>query len=66
MQLIAGNVGTYEGARDLIALGIDGVKVGIVRDRFARRRVVTGASGVPQITAILEAARAAKRKTASR
>ena len=29
MQLIAGNVATYEGARDLIALGIDGLKVGI-------------------------------------
>ena len=29
MQLIAGNVGTFEGARDLIALGIDGIKVGI-------------------------------------
>ncbi len=59
MQLIAGNVGTYEGAQDLIALGIDGIKVGIGPGSICTTRVVTGA-GVPQITAILEAARAAK------
>ena len=59
IQLIAGNVGTYEGARDLIALGLDGVKVGIGPGSICTTRVVTGA-GVPQITAILEAARAAK------
>jgi IMP dehydrogenase len=59
MQLIAGNVGTYEGARDLIALGLDGIKVGIGPGSICTTRVVTGA-GVPQITAILEAARAAK------
>jgi IMP dehydrogenase len=59
MQLIAGNVGTYEGARDLIALGIDGLKVGIGPGSICTTRVVTGA-GVPQITAILEAARASK------
>jgi IMP dehydrogenase len=59
MQLIAGNVGTFEGARDLIALGLDGIKVGIGPGSICTTRVVTGA-GVPQITAILEAARAAK------
>src|SRR5271169_4648607 len=59
MQLIAGNVGTYEGARDLIALGIDGIKVGIGPGSICTTRIVTGA-GVPQITAILEASRAAK------
>jgi IMP dehydrogenase len=59
MQLIAGNVGTYEGARDLIALGLDGIKVGIGPGSICTTRVVTGA-GVPQITAILEAARATK------
>jgi IMP dehydrogenase len=59
IQLIAGNVGTYEGARDLIALGLDGIKVGIGPGSICTTRVVTGA-GVPQITAILEAARAAK------
>ncbi len=59
MQLVAGNVGTYEGAKDLIALGIDGLKVGIGPGSICTTRVVTGA-GVPQITAILEAARATK------
>ena len=59
MQLVAGNVGTCEGAKDLIALGIDGLKVGIGPGSICTTRVVTGA-GVPQITAILEAARAAQ------
>jgi len=59
MPLLAGNVGTYEGAHDLIALGIDGLKVGIGPGSICTTRVVTGA-GMPQITAILEAARAAK------
>ena len=59
MPLLAGNVGTYEGARALIALGVDGLKVGIGPGSICTTRVVTGA-GMPQITAILEAARAAK------
>jgi IMP dehydrogenase len=59
MQLIAGNVATFEGAKDLIALGIDGLKVGIGPGSICTTRVVTGA-GVPQITAIMEAARAAE------
>ena len=59
VPLLAGNVGTFEGARDLIALGIDGLKVGIGPGSICTTRVVTGA-GMPQITAILEAARAAK------
>jgi IMP dehydrogenase len=59
MQIIAGNVATYEGAKDLIALGIDGLKVGIGPGSICTTRVVTGA-GVPQLTAIIEAARAAK------
>ena len=59
MQVVAGNVGTFEGARDLIALGIDGLKVGVGPGSICTTRVVTGA-GVPQLTAILEAARAAK------
>jgi len=59
MPLLAGNVGTYEGAHDLIALGIDGLKVGIGPGSICTTRVVTGA-GMPQITAILEAARAAR------
>ena len=59
MQIIAGNVATYEGAKDLIALGIDGLKVGIGPGSICTTRVVTGA-GVPQLTAIIEASRAAK------
>jgi IMP dehydrogenase len=59
MELLAGNVATAEGARDLIALGIDGLKVGIGPGSICTTRVVTGA-GVPQITAILDAYRAAQ------
>src|SRR5256886_11947277 len=59
MQLVAGNVATYEGAKELISLGIDGLKVGIGPGSICTTRAVTGA-GVPQLTAIMEAARAAK------
>jgi IMP dehydrogenase len=58
-QLIAGNVATYEGAKELISLGVDGLKVGIGPGSICTTRVVTGA-GVPQLTAIMEAARAAQ------
>jgi len=58
-QLITGNVGTYEGARELIALGVDGIKVGIGPGSICTTRVVSGA-GVPQITAISECARATR------
>jgi IMP dehydrogenase len=59
IQVIAGNVATYEGAKDLISLGIDGLKVGIGPGSICTTRVVTGA-GVPQLTAIIEASRAAE------
>src|ERR1700716_1542279 len=59
MQIIAGNVATYEGAKELISLGIDGLKVGIGPGSICTTRVVTGA-GVPQLTAIIEASRAAE------
>src|ERR1700676_756945 len=59
VQIIAGNVATFEAAKDLIALGIDGLKVGIGPGSICTTRVVTGA-GVPQITAIMESARAAQ------
>jgi IMP dehydrogenase len=59
VQIIAGNVATFEAAKDLLALGIDGLKVGIGPGSICTTRVVTGA-GVPQITAIMEAARAAQ------
>jgi IMP dehydrogenase len=58
-QLIAGNVATYDGAKELISLGVDGLKVGIGPGSICTTRVVTGA-GVPQLTAIMEAARAAQ------
>lgn len=61
VELVAGNVGTFEGARDLIDLGVDGIKVGIGPGSICTTRIVTGA-GVPQITAILECSRAARSK----
>jgi IMP dehydrogenase len=59
VQLITGNVATYEGAKELISLGVDGVKVGIGPGSICTTRVVSGA-GVPQITAISECARACR------
>jgi IMP dehydrogenase len=59
VQVIAGNVATYKGAKDLIGLGVDGVKVGIGPGSICTTRVVSGA-GVPQITAIAECAKATK------
>jgi len=60
VDLIAGNVATYQGADDLIRLGVDGLKVGIGPGSICTTRVVTGA-GVPQITAIGDCARAAQK-----
>ena len=54
-QLIAGNVATYEGAKALIKAGVDTVKVGIGPGSICTTRVVAGI-GVPQITAIYDAA----------
>jgi IMP dehydrogenase len=59
VQLIAGNIATYEGARALIALGVDGIKVGIGPGSICTTRVVSGA-GVPQITAIAECSKATR------
>ncbi len=59
MQVVAGNVATADGTRELISLGVDGLKVGIGPGSICTTRVVTGA-GVPQITAILECARVTK------
>ena len=55
-ELIAGNVATREGARDLVEAGADAVKVGIGPGSICTTRVVTGV-GVPQVSAILEAVR---------
>jgi IMP dehydrogenase len=59
VDLIAGNVATFEGARDLIELGADGIKVGIGPGSICTTRVVSGA-GVPQITAVAECSRATR------
>jgi len=59
VEVLTGNVASYEGTRDLIRLGVDGVKVGIGPGSICTTRVVSGA-GVPQITAIAECAKAAR------
>ncbi|WP_285907501.1 IMP dehydrogenase [Pseudodesulfovibrio pelocollis] len=59
IQLVGGNVATYEGAKALIEAGVDTVKVGIGPGSICTTRIVAGV-GVPQITAIMEAARAAR------
>ena len=58
VQVIAGNVATYDGARALIDAGADAVKVGIGPGSICTTRIVAGV-GVPQLTAISDAARAA-------
>src|SRR5262245_1714452 len=58
VDLIAGNVATYEGARDLIDAGADAIKVGIGPGSICTTRVISGV-GVPQLTAIAGAAKAA-------
>jgi IMP dehydrogenase len=57
--LLAGNVGTFDGACELAKAGADAIKVGIGPGSICTTRVVTGA-GVPQMTAISEAYRATK------
>jgi len=59
VDLIAGNVGTFDGACELTKAGVDALKVGIGPGSICTTRIVTGA-GVPQVTAIAEAYRAAK------
>ena len=59
VELLAGNVATFDGACELARAGADGIKVGIGPGSICTTRVVTGA-GVPQITAIAEAYRATK------
>jgi IMP dehydrogenase len=59
IEVIAGNVATSDGCRDLIKAGADAVKVGIGPGSICTTRVISGV-GVPQITAIYDAALAAK------
>jgi IMP dehydrogenase len=59
IDVVAGNVATKEGTSDLIKAGADGVKIGIGPGSICTTRIISGV-GVPQITAIYQAAQAAK------
>ena len=58
-ELIAGNVATGKGSKDLIRAGVDAVKVGVGSGSICITRVITG-SGVPQVTAIIDSAEVTK------
>lgn len=57
-ELIAGNVATGEGTKDLISAGVDAVKIGVGSGSICITRVVTG-SGVPQLTAVMDSVKIA-------
>lgn len=59
IEIIAGVVGTYEGARDLFLAGADSVRVGVGPGTICTTRIMTGC-GVPQITALFDTFKAAK------
>lgn len=59
VELVAGNVGTGEGVKDLVKAGVDAVKVGVGPGSICTTRVIAGV-GVPQLTAIFECAKAAR------
>jgi IMP dehydrogenase len=58
-ELIAGNIATAEGTRDLIKAGVDAVKVGVGSGSICITRVITG-SGVPQLTAVMDSIKVGK------
>jgi IMP dehydrogenase len=60
-RLIAGNVATYDGAKRILNAGADAVKIGIGPGSICTTRIVAGV-GVPQVTAVMEGARAAREK----
>ncbi len=59
LEVIGGNIATADGAKSLIKYGVDGIKVGIGPGSICTTRIVAGV-GVPQITAILDVAKAIK------
>jgi len=59
VELMAGNIGTAEGARALIAAGADAIKVGVGPGSICTTRIISGV-GVPQLTAVSECARVAR------
>jgi IMP dehydrogenase len=63
-QVVAGNIATYDGAKALIEAGADAIKVGIGPGSICTTRIVAGV-GVPQLTAVMDAARAARESGAS-
>ena len=63
LDVVVGNIATAEAARDLVRAGVDGIKVGIGPGSICTTRIVAGV-GVPQLTAIFEAATAAREECA--
>ena len=61
IQLVAGNIGTYDAALDLINCKVDAIKVGIGPGSICTTRVIAGV-GIPQISAVMETYRASKKK----
>jgi IMP dehydrogenase len=59
IDLVIGNIGTAEAAKDLAKLGVDGVKVGIGPGSICTTRIIAGI-GIPQLTAIYEVSKALK------
>ncbi len=61
LEVIAGNIATYDGAMGLIEAGVDGLRVGMGPGAICTTRIISG-MGVPQITAILEVCSVAKKE----
>lgn len=59
LQVIAGSIATYDGAKALIEAGADGLRVGMGPGAICTTRIISG-MGVPQVTALMETVRAAK------
>jgi len=59
LELVVGNIGTAEAAKDMARLGVDGVKVGIGPGSICTTRIIAGI-GIPQLTAVYEVSKALK------